>query len=107
LGDEVNAFASMHADDPGWLALLHFLVSYDQPLDQCLRAVRGDHAPERDEAARIAIERFAPRCCGMRLARLADSDLADAPDQRFALAVALGWIRVSGGNSVLPIWVHK
>jgi hypothetical protein len=24
-----------------------------------------------------------------------------------ALAYALGWIRVSGGNSVLPIWVHS
>lgn len=27
-------------------------------------------------------------------------------DEQFALAYALGWIRVAGGNSVLPIWVH-
>lgn len=41
------------------------------------------------------------------LACLADRDLAGAPDQRFALALALSWIRVSGGNSVLPARVHK
>lgn len=107
LGDEVEAFAGMQAGDGDWLALLHFLVAHDAPLDRCLQAVRGAAAPERHVAARLAGARFAARCCATRLAQLADRDIADTPEHRFALALALGWIRVAGGNSVLPIWVHK
>ncbi len=107
LADEIEAFAGMQAKDPEWLALLHYLVAHDPPLDQCLLAVRDADAPERVEAARLATTLFAPRCCSTRLARMADHDFADAPDHRFALALALGWVRVAGGNSVLPVWVHQ
>ncbi|MBL0391588.1 RecQ family ATP-dependent DNA helicase [Ramlibacter monticola] len=107
LREEVEAFAAMHASDSGWVALLHFLVARDGPLDQCLLAVRGAPAPEPAVANRLASQRFASKCCATRLARIAERDLVDAPDHRNALALALGWIRVSGGNSVLPVWVHK
>jgi ATP-dependent DNA helicase RecQ len=138
LGDEVDAYAAMQASDPAWLALLHFLVAHDGPLDRCLGAVRGASAPDHAAASRLALDRFAPTCCATRLARLAEQDLADprerdmagshepglgdpherdmpAPhedlaashEHHFALALALGWIRVAGGNSVLPAWVHR
>lgn len=107
LGDEVEALAAMQASDPDWLSLLHFLVAHDAPLDHCLSVVRGAPAPCSATAGRLASERFAPKCCASRLTRLVDRDLADSPEHRMALALALGWIRVSGGNSVLPIWVHK
>jgi ATP-dependent DNA helicase RecQ len=107
LDQEVEAFARMHADDPGWLALLHFLVADDLPLELCLRAVREAQAPDRVAAARLAIERFAPGCCSTRLAQVVGHDLESGRSHRFAIALALGWIRVAGGNSVLPIWVHK
>ena len=106
LGEEVEAFAAMDASDPAWLALLHFLVAHDGPLDRCLRVVRGATAPDPSVAGGLAAERFASKCCATRLARLVERDLTDSPGYRFALALALGWIRVSGGNSVLPIWVH-
>ncbi len=106
LADEVQAFAAMQADDPLWLSLLHFLVAHDAPLDQCLRTVRTELAPDARSAGATALSRFGSICCGHRLARV-PADLTADSDHRFALALALGWIRVSGGNSVLPIWVHR
>ncbi|MBE2244527.1 MAG: RecQ family ATP-dependent DNA helicase [Burkholderiaceae bacterium] len=107
LSDEVEAFAAMYAADPAWLGLLHFLVAHDAPLDRCLHRIRGAAAPDRTAAVALAGASFGPRCCATRLARLGDGDFADTPEHRFALALALGWIRVAGGNSVLPIWVHQ
>lgn len=107
LADEVDAFAAMNASDAAWLALLHFLVAHDDPLDACLSAVRDAPAPDRVAAGRLASQRFTAMCCATRLASIVEHDLADSPEHRFALALALGWIRVAGGNSVLPIWVHK
>lgn len=106
LADEVQAFAGMHTADPAWLALLHFLVAHDGPLDRCLAAVRGARAPDTLSAGATALSRFGNLCCIRRLARLPD-DLSGECDRRFALALALGWVRVSGGNSVLPTWVHR
>lgn len=107
LAEEVDAFAAMHASDPDWLALLHFLVKHDAPLARCLSAVRGSVAPARAAAGQLAARCFDGRCCATRLRRLVDEDLAGGDEQRFALALALGWVRVAGGNSVLPIWVHQ
>ena len=107
LGDEVEAFAAMHRSAPDWLALLHFLVAHHGPFDQCLRAVREADAPDRAAAAQLTEALFGKLCCATRLAQASDQGLVGAPEHRFALALALGWIRVSGGNSVLPIWVHK
>lgn len=105
LSDELQAFAAMHADDPAWISLLHHLVAHDAPLDRCFRTVRGAMAPDVLTAARTALSRFASLCCTRRLA-LVPEDLQTDHERRFALAFALGWIRVSGGNSVLPIWVQ-
>ena len=112
LGEEVEAFAAMNASDPAWLALLHFLVAHDGPLELCLSVVRGATAPDQAVAGGLAAARFASTCCATRLARLVERDfiepdLSDSSEHHFALALALGWIRVAGGNSVLPIWVHQ
>ena len=107
LAEEIDAFAAMHAADPGWLALLQFLLAHDPPLAQCLRAVRDCAAPQRATASTLAARCFAGKCCATRLRQLVDEDLAGGDEHRFALALALGWIRVAGGNSVLPIWVHQ
>jgi ATP-dependent DNA helicase RecQ len=107
LGDEVEAFAAMQASDPQWMALLHVLVAHDAPLDRCLTVIRGTAAPDPAQAGRLALQRFSGRCCATQLARLALRDLADAQEHRWASAYALGWIRVAGGNSVLPLWVHQ
>lgn len=107
LGDEVDALAQMQQADADWVTLLHFLLADDAPLAQLLAAIRGRSAPEAAEANQIALGRFGEICCGTRLGRFAEIDATSGAEHRMALAYALGWIRVSGGNSVLPIWVHS
>ena len=77
LADEIDAFIAMHASDPAWVALLHFLLAHDAPLARCLRAVRGSAAPERATAGNLAARCFAAKCCATRLARLVDEEQID------------------------------
>lgn len=105
LADEVEALLEMQQADPGWIALLGFLLQGDAFADRLLATVRDAAAPTPVAAATLATHRFADLCCSTRLARLAEVDLHEGAEHRRALAYALGWIRVSGGNSVLPAWV--
>lgn len=107
LGDEVDALAQMQQADADWVTLLHFLLADDAPLAHLLVEIRGRSAPEAAEANHIALGRFGDICCSTRLGRFAEIDVTSRAEHRMALAYALGWIRVSGGNSVLPIWVHS
>ena len=107
LGDEVDALVEMHHTDPDWLSLLHFLLRDESPLDGLLKTVRGNSAPDGAYAIAVAVNRFGDICCGTRLSRFAETDVKASADHRMALAYALGWIRVSGGSSVLPMWVHS
>ncbi|WP_298826364.1 RecQ family ATP-dependent DNA helicase [uncultured Piscinibacter sp.] len=107
LGDEVDALAEMHRSDPEWMSLLHFLLRDDELLDGLIAAIRRAPAPEAAAATNIAIGRFGEMCCSTRLARFGADDSNASAEHRTALAYALGWVRVSGGNSVLPIWVHS
>jgi ATP-dependent DNA helicase RecQ len=107
LGDEVEALAEMERVDPDWAALLHFLLAHEVPLDRLMRAIRGNGAPSAGAAATMARQRFGSLCCTTRLERFGQNDAAAQPEQKMALAYALGWTRVSGGNSVMPIWVNR
>jgi ATP-dependent DNA helicase RecQ len=107
LVEEVDALFEMQRADPDWVSLLHFLLRDEAPLAAALEAVRNASAPSMASAVQSAIGRFDNICCSTRLARFAETDALAASEHRFALAYALGWIRVSGGNSVLPIWVHS
>lgn len=107
LGDELVALAAMRDDDAAWMALLHFLLRSDAPLNRLFTSIRRAPAPAAPEAAQLAGQRFQSICCSTSLTKLADADRSSSYEGGLALALALGWIRVSGGNSVLPIWVHK
>ena len=107
LHDEIVALAEMQEDDPEWMSLLHFLLRGDAPLDWLLTRIRSTSPPTATDAAQLAGRRFQSICCDTRLARFADADATSSHEHGLSLALALGWIRVSGGNSVLPIWVHK
>ena len=107
LGDEIEALAEMERSDPEWMTLLHFLLQDDAPINGLLTTVRNGPAPAASEATRIALHRFGDISCSTRLEVFSESDVAASAEHRMALAYALGWIRVSGGNSVLPIWVHS
>lgn len=108
LADEIDALAAMHAEDPAWTAVLHGLLSSDGPLDAVMQQVRSGPCPSLPEVRASALQRFAGLCCTTTLDRLLTDDAsADPAPPGMALAYALGWIRVAGGNSVLPLWIHE
>ena len=72
-----------------------------------LATIRAAAAPAAADATHIALNRFGPVCCSTRLSRFGELDVGGGAEHSMALAYALAWIRVSGGNSVLPIWVYS
>jgi ATP-dependent DNA helicase RecQ len=107
LSDEIVALEAMHEEDPAWTLVLHHLIAEDAPFDELLTSVRRARAPSSTDSIEAARTRFRPLCCTTGLDDLLLRDLSQTTEERIALAYALGWIRVSGGNSVLPIWVHS
>ncbi len=107
LADELRELGRLQADDPGWAGVLHFLFRDDPALGGILARLRGAAAPSHAEAGRQVRQAFESACCATRLERLAADDLAGAAEDRWPLAYALAWLRVAGGNSILPPWVHR
>lgn len=107
LKDEIAALQAMQLEDPKWITILHFLVQSDSPMKAVMRHVRASEEPHTSDALIAARLRFESLCCTTALRRLTDDGLGGTHTTRIALAYALGWIRVAGGNSILPIWVHE
>ncbi|MFA7504202.1 MAG: RecQ family ATP-dependent DNA helicase [Burkholderiaceae bacterium] len=107
LADQLREFARLQVADPAWTGLLHFLLSDDPALDRVFRQLRGVAAPSFVEAQQLVREGFAGLCCGTRLERLSSEDLSADGVSRWPIAYALAWLRVAGGNSILPPWVHS
>lgn len=110
LADELVALDEMWRIDPDWVALLHFLLRSDELLCEIFAAIRESNAPGIQEAHDIALSRFHVRCCRTALQVVTacfPNTFEEAGETQKALAYALGWIRVSGGNSVLPLWVTE
>lgn len=110
LVDEIVALEDMWRSDGDWVVLLHFLLRWDGPLCVLLEEIRVSTPPGTYEAQNIALRKFEGRCCQTALRKLTEgfpSMSEEATEARKALAYALGWIRVSGGNSVLPLWVTE
>lgn len=105
--EELDAFAALQANNPDELALLHWLLTDSNVggLGSVFLTVRKATRPG-DGDARIALKAvLGGKVCGTRLARLATDDLLQ-PALRWPLAYTVAWLRVAGGNSVLPPWVH-
>lgn len=110
LADELLALEEMSHSDGDWLALLHFLMRWDGPLCALLEEIRVSKPPETSEAQAIVLRKFQDKCCQTALRQLTESFPSmseEAAEAQRALAYALGWIRVSGGNSILPLWVTQ
>jgi ATP-dependent DNA helicase RecQ len=108
--DEVVALDEMWQNDADWVTLLHFLIRGDGPVSGLLENIRDADSPSVERAREITLQRFQGHCCHTSL-RLATERFGEqteaATEAQNALAYALGWIRVSGGNSVLPLWVSE
>lgn len=104
--ETVEALLETHEQASWWLTLLHFLLRDDEGMALLLSQVREKTAPTGEMAARIVIARFAERCCTTHLKALAaDMEGSSTNHDPWSVAFALSWVRVAGGNSILPHWV--
>ena len=92
---------------PDLLAAWHWLSTpepdgKDQALDDIFSELRGSRRPS-DAEARAAMGR---RLEGVTCATYGREVLAEAAKSGWALAYALAWLSVAGGNSVMPPWVR-
>ncbi len=103
--DERKALAGA---DPDLLAAWHRLCTpepqgIDQTLDALFRKLRGDKLRPSGAEARAAIgKRLEGAACEVQGRAVLDG----APEAGWALAYALAWLSVAGGNSVVPPWVR-
>ena len=93
--------------EPGLLAAWHWLTTpepdgVDSALDGFFSALRGAPRPVKAEAQVAIGGRLAGDACATH-ARVA---VADAANAGWALAYALAWLSVAGGDSVMPPWVR-
>ena len=102
----IEALLETNEQESWWLALLHFFLRDDEGIATLVSQVREETAPTSEAAGQIVASRFAGRSCSTRLRDLAmDIAVGTSSHDSWSLAFALGWIRVSGGNSILPHWV--
>jgi len=104
--DEHDALLELGKASPEELACHHFLLAGGAQggLDSFFMKLRRAAFPAVDEVRRDLAGLLAPKVCSTRLTRLLAYDLTQ-PALRMPLAYALAWLRVAGGNSVLPPWV--
>ncbi len=92
---------------PDLLAAWHWLCApepagADCALDELFRRIRRSDRPSRPEAAAAVGRRLEPVACATHARDVA----AGAAAGDWALAYALAWLSVAGGNSVMPPWVR-
>ena len=103
-GDEREALAKAA---PDLLAAWHWLCApdstgADRALDEFFRQARRARRPSRAEAMAAIDRRLVNAACTTQ----AGAVIAHAERLGWALAYALAWLSVAGGNSVMPPWVR-
>ena len=103
-GDEREA---LREAEPDLLEAWHWLTTpqfgdTDHALDDLFTDIRGARRPA-DAEARAAIVRLLD---GHACTTHGRDAVADATSKGWALAYALSWLSVAGGNSVMPPWVR-
>lgn len=104
--DQMGAFEQLLVQSPEELACYHYLLAGvpGADYDRLFSVVREAPKPRLEEVRRFLLNLAGPKVCGTRLRQLLAEDL-DQADSHVPLAYVLAWLRVSGGNSVLPPWV--
>ena len=74
----------------------------DTGFDLFFKELRGSQRPDVAEAREAIRAGMEGRSCQSEMRRA----MADAAEHGWALAYALAWLSVSGGNSVMPPWVR-
>ena len=105
--EEMGAFVGLAVTRPAELALIHYLVVESDlgGLASVFTTLRRAGRPTDAEAADLLRRVVETKVCATRLKSLAASDLLNV-NLHWPIAFTVAWLRVSGGNSVLPPWVH-
>ena len=104
--DEHDALLELSRTSPGELACHHYLLTDGAQggLASLFAKLRHASRPSLDEVQGHLNDLLDAKVCSLRLASLGQNDLAN-PAMRMPVGYALAWLRVAGGNSVLPPWV--
>ena len=98
--DQWNSLKRLDAD-----VLAFYAFCLGGGLANVLGEISGPTTMTIERAVRFVEASFADAVCRPALERLAPGELADA-QRRAPWAYAAAWLRVAGGNSVLPPWVR-
>jgi ATP-dependent DNA helicase RecQ len=105
--DQHEAFTALQQSSPDELACHHFFLSRAgrSGLGSFFANIREHMPPKEDEIRRLLPALLLNKVCPNHLPQVLDEALADSEAGR-AFSYVLAWLRVSGGNSVLPPWVR-
>ena len=106
--DQCAAFLDLQEHSPAELACLHFFLSRDGQggVGNFLATVRRAMPPQAREIGGLVRSLVAAKVCPNQLREVIAEALANHATGH-AFAYVLAWLRVSGGNSVLPPWVRR
>lgn len=110
--DQVAAFSVINRNDPD---LISFYTFAFEPFSSRARKLEmtgifdlfhllSKSVPDKDSAKQIFIAVCQGGVCSTAFEKIWN-EFCDHPQKRPVLAYALSWLRVSGGNSVIPPWV--
>lgn len=105
--DQRQALEALQAIAPDEVLCLHYLMTESDGrgcADFFARLRRALRPGEKEVAAALR-RRITDRVCATALERLISEQLPQS-DSHLPIAYTLAWLRVAGGNSVLPPWVR-
>lgn len=104
--DQTNALKQREQDHPDEILCLHFLLAHEngKGTANLFATLRAALCPSLCEAQEAWQRATSGKVCITGQKKVVNDLLAD-PDWRKPLAYVLAWLRVAGGNSVLPPWV--
>ncbi|MES2300120.1 MAG: RecQ family ATP-dependent DNA helicase [Pseudomonadota bacterium] len=104
--EQVTALRATHATRPDLVLAWHWLsTDGDQQrggLDAFFMTVRGAARPTAEQAQAAMLRLLASQTCSTQAQAVVDTTASHG----WALAYALSWLSVAGGNSVMPPWVR-
>lgn len=103
--DQLNAFKEMQESAPDLMLAWHWLTTSSDimsGLNSVFMMVRRSPRPTDARALAAILQRLSGQACATH----AQEIVADADRYGWALAYALSWLSVAGGNSVMPPWVR-
>ena len=105
--DQYAAFEALKASSPEELACHHYFLTRGSRggVGSFFAKLRGALPPAPAEVRNAVRHLARGKVCPNALTAILDEAVADADAGR-AFAYVLAWLRVSGGNSVLPPWVR-